>query len=785
MGNGGSGYFLRPEAGPVPYEKLQRRAKDVLNRIIETLHEAAASANIASAESTNRSRAAADDTIDINRASRLFFVSGEPGSGKSTLYLTLKAMLRDEVKYGAGCPKDILTLIGTLKGAVRWLDPIDLEIAGDKGDNLLAAVLVRLFEELGESDTALSKDCEEAIKELEDLATDIGIAWDGNLQDRAGALDPDTYSGEVMRTQRARLGVNKRLRKALNKLANSKCCGCHRGTLFVLPIDDFYLKPDASLQLLRLLRMISIPRLFFLVMGDIKTIEALFTEKSLADWTAVAGAKMFTTMPKRLEDALAGARELRARYLRKLLPPGQRAEIEAMDWYEAMKFKPWQLNGKVGDDQDLRSLLANIDLDTPWVVDKSDLSKRQAAPRGELLDFLTCRRLGYMLPEQKKRVGEEINEEKEAREAYTGLQILDATTREIMDLWIALQKLSGQEKKRGPNGSQQNSDSNTPQGISRGPDRGSSDPKAPPLLSLVLKFVTLAIEEQNFLNQQQQGELLGVLPTRYYYTPDTFLEMDRLHLGPESSHWRDENKVYLPTAEIWTRKHSPWKITVGGVSKASEMTFYKHESTELLEQQEIKQDPFAKLPPRPTAWIILLHDLASRWRPESVSENLIERLRKELQPNPSDNHRKKRLQTNSNNDQRKQDSPPKVGWVFWRKNSNWIHFPFPEIKTFQELDCILRVWNTALDWWREARKDKTQQQQVDQLIDVWELACCIVLGDSYDDFAARGDGDWFRERIKNLKQDRHKVTGFENWFKETDDLRKRIRGSRNLKPRKA
>ena len=106
--------------------------------------------------------------------------------------------------------------------------------------------------------------------------------------------------------------------------------------MFVLPVDDLYLKPKISLDLLRLLRTISIPRLFFLVMGDIKTVEALFIEKSLADWTAVAGKELFPVESTRFEEALPRARELEARYLRKLLPPGQRAEIEPMDWFEAL-----------------------------------------------------------------------------------------------------------------------------------------------------------------------------------------------------------------------------------------------------------------------------------------------------------------------------------------------------------------------------------------------------------------------------------------------------------------
>ena len=152
-------------------------------------------------------------------------------------------------------------------------------MSGDTGENLLAAVLVRIFDALDDSSGLQSKVCQEAMDQLNDLANDIGIAWDGNLLARAPSLDPQSYSQEVMSAQRARLGINKRLFKALNTLLTNKCYACHGEKLFILPIDDFYLKPAASLELLRLLRMISMPNLFFLIMGDIKTMEALSSRK--------------------------------------------------------------------------------------------------------------------------------------------------------------------------------------------------------------------------------------------------------------------------------------------------------------------------------------------------------------------------------------------------------------------------------------------------------------------------------------------------------------------------
>jgi hypothetical protein len=713
-------YSLRPEAGPVPYDKLQWRAQDGLRLMIRALK--AAASNAAKEPGPDEVH-----SIDTNRTNQIFFVSGEPGSGKSTLYLTLRAMLSSQYKeeYRRGYTEDDLSKLG--EEAVRWLDPIDLEVAGDEGENLLAAVLVRLSRELEESQSGFSSACSEAIKDLSELAADIGMAWEGNLQARGGELDPDAYSMEVMRAQRAKLGVNKRLRKALNKLAKEKCYGCHQGTLFVLPVDDFYLKPNASLLLLRLLRMISVPRLFFLVMGDIKTVEALFVEKALADWTAVAGPEVFAALPDRKQEVLGWARELRARFLRKLLPPSQRANVEPMDWHEAMRFKPHRLNDESGDE--LRSLLAQVDFDPPWTSDPSTPPLEQTNPKGELLDLLTC---GLKEQDQDKVIKEAGKEkEKEAREAYTGLQILDATPRETMDLWIALHEyISSNVDIPSPRSNQQK-----------------NEPKRPRLLSLVVKFAQLAIEEQSFLDEERQKQLSGVLPTRTYYATDIYLEMDRLSLEPESISWKDKYKKSSSRSEVWVRKHSPWKLTVAVAETIISNKKDEGEQTredKLQEKQGTKRDPFAKLPPRPTAWIILLHDLAWKWRQESVSVNLVVRLRNKLEP------RINSAPTTNSNGQRDALPPPDFGWVAWKDGEAWKHFPLPEFVTFQELDRFLRVWNSGLDWFRrDPELDETHPRDIDDLIDLWALAGLTVIGNHYDAFAAR-DSDWPEEQLNDF-----------------------------------
>ena len=224
-------FALRPEAGPVPYESLIECQKDALGKILSALDEARQQLGTHPRDRNKPSTA--------HRMSRIFFVSGEPGSGKSSLYYTLREILSGEKSSPELCKtyeKKCDGLIGDLAPCIRWLDLIDLEVAGDEGENLLAAVLVRIFRALDNRPGAGSTGCQDAMNELEILANDIGIAWGGNLQARASSLDPDSYSQEVMRAQNARLRINERLCKALDELSDGECYGCNRRTLFVLPV---------------------------------------------------------------------------------------------------------------------------------------------------------------------------------------------------------------------------------------------------------------------------------------------------------------------------------------------------------------------------------------------------------------------------------------------------------------------------------------------------------------------------------------------------------------------
>ena len=551
-------FALRPEAGSVPYESLFKCQKDALNKILAALDEAQQLVT----QSKNRKKPFAP------QLSRIFFVSGPPGSGKSSLYFTLREILSREESSS-----ELHKKYQHLASAIRWLELIDLEVVGDEGENLLAAVLVRICSALDIRPEKDSAACQGAINQLEILANDIGIAWEGNLRARASSLDSDSYSQEVMHAQRARLRINERLRKALDKLSDEECYGCSNETLFVLPVDDFYLKPAVSLELLRLLRMISVPRLFFLVMGDEKTMQALFLEKALADWTAIAGPQVFGSLKGRQQEVLSRAREMSARYFRKLLPSGQRAAIDVMTWQEALGYKP-AVEAAASKVSNLSQLLSGID-----ICDNSP----QKVPN--LLDFLTTKKTRISLFE----------------EGYSAFHILEAGPREVMDLWKSIYELKKNQDRKEKQEFKENQES--------------SVGETPAYLEEILQIVLRTIEEQDFLTEKQQEVLRFAFPISFDAGP---VMTDKFELRNKD---RTFKKIPTESTYLFVRRHFGWETHVAdnGVDKGKDKGKRKGNRA------------FSHLPPRQAAWIILLHDLSVCWNEErTITHNLVCKVLKSL-----------------------------------------------------------------------------------------------------------------------------------------------------------
>ena len=627
---------LRPEAGPVHFEYLNRSQEQAMKAIVLALKEAVAQAAHPAVSDYH------DATINSTRVSRLFFVSGQPGSGKSSLYYTLRAILNKNErlsKLSQEYETAIPDLLG-LSGATIWLEHIDLEVAGDTEENLLAAVLVRLFAALDHSSGLQSEVCQRAMDQLNHLANDIGIAWDGNVPARAPSLDPQSYSQEVMNAQSARLDTNKRLLEALHILLENRCYGCRGEKLFVLPIDDFYLKPAASLELLRLLRMISVPNLFFLIMGDIKTMEALFFEKALKDWTGVAGPQIFASLEAQKKDeVLARVREMKARYLRKLLPTAQRSTIEWSSWDEALRYRPTTAEAS-SDAPRLSTLLLGVSI---------ELMDGISPLPNNLLDYLVAP--SYKAPTTmghdngSKEVNEhaltlEANGEcvhsrlRTFREAYSALSVLDATPREVVDLWMHLSELRRRSKDASEN--------------------------IPAYLWTVADFALLAIEEQDFLTEQQQEPVRYAFPASH--KDDLLIETAHFELVPKVS-----PRIRTVDENIFVRSHLDWKLGIN-IDNLNHTTSAPNH-----------------LPPRTAAWIILMHDLAWSWQQSSLTYNLVNEL-----------VGKDKNVDISTTGESEHPGAHDSGWAWYVDEGTWIHLPVPRFNTFRRLDRFLAIWNAGL-----------------------------------------------------------------------------------------
>ena len=280
------------------------------------------------------------------------------------------------------------------------------------------------------------------------------------------------------------------------------------------------------------------------------------------------------------------------------------------------------------------------------------------------------------------------------REAYSALLILDATPREVVDLWMRFRELKKSE-----------------------PD---CKDKVPPYLWTIVDFVLLAIEEQDFLTEEPQDHLRFAFPTSH--KDDLQVVTDKFDLKPKVS-----RKIEVSSEDVLVRKHLDWKLGISG-------------------NEAERMGPVPYLPPRPAAWIILLHDLVWNWKKDSITKNLVHGLLKETE-------RRMFLRTPD------QDRPgfEDLGWAWYRDKDKWVHFPFPKLDshrqfpkfdTFRKLDRFLMVWSADLP-----SPDSKKLLNLDTLLRRWVFAAWIAEGleDLYDKYATG------KLKMPESKEDEEKI----------------------------
>ncbi len=471
---------LRPEARPINYGKLDEEQRAAFHRILFLLKDAIDLNHTGSSSphmSSEHLRWLASDP-----SSRIAFLSGARGTGKTTLLLSLAKELEFAKKNSVNAshflsdyekmspnnengddpPKhagEVCELVKSIAHRLVWLEHLDMETFPNSA-NMLAAILARIDDGMQRSGPTAdhrmdllepSLPYHESLLTLQQLQTDVALAWDGNLPDRGAHLDPDVFALEAMRAERARLSVNSRLASVLDALANHM--STTQGTnnpIFLLSIDDFDINPGLCLPLLRLIRMVSVPRLFVLVLGDIDLATVVFNLKISGDLARVAGTVTpdpdgtnLLSLPADYLGNVAG--EVAFNALRKLVPPAQRIELKPLVPREGLNFRPF---GQTTDSC-MHMLLAKIPFESerfkrpptegagsedsePRMVEQTIRNLRQ------FILLRSFRVIGNQTSENEIK-NNIIRDEEIENSPYSGLEFFRAPIRTLSDLWFGLQ----------------------------------------------------------------------------------------------------------------------------------------------------------------------------------------------------------------------------------------------------------------------------------------------------------------------------------------------------------
>lgn len=350
---------LRPEARPLPYGRLDRQQQTAFVRMVKLLMAATVDAGQASsAPSTDEAALSgwAGSAVPLGpfrpagRSSRNILVSGGRGTGKTTLMLSLARALTPAGKPDAtldeALPREVIEQINSLRRRLVWLETLDMEpIASDA--NLLGAVLARVEDAVGaylpgndrppERMSLLypSAGVHDVSRELGRLQTSVALSFGGNLGERAGSLDPDTFAVESRRTERERLGLDRRFAAVLAGLSSALGSTAERDApTFVLPVDDADLNITECVPLLRLLRTVSSPHLVVVLAADVALLSTV-----LRLWYGAELAGMASPVPLSTEDTRV-ALDLAANAMRKHLPEAQRVVLGLVEAERALALRP-------------------------------------------------------------------------------------------------------------------------------------------------------------------------------------------------------------------------------------------------------------------------------------------------------------------------------------------------------------------------------------------------------------------------------------------------------------
>lgn len=388
-------HALRPEAKVFNIDDLSKSQReacifmlDKLDRAKEELH------HTSSNTETNKQNSMYSIRLMDQNPNRTILLSGGRGSGKTSVLFTLISILQKS-KITSQKLLDILNkkkekdrkirakekvtdedkltekekllekdhnelneLLTKLHENIIWLDLIEMETV-PATTNLLAAILTRFDKAVervrghhpsrnqqnNKYPFGFHPDDQDILLEFSKLQHDVALSCDGNLTQRAASIDPDVFAVEVLRSERIRLNLDERLNKCINDLHENFFKPQSQNdtdAFFVLPVDDFDINPFRCLELVRLIRMLNIPRLFTIILGDDRIISHVlnlkFIESSFPSGFSYPEKKGL--LPNIHHDTWRLSHELSANAMRKLFAPSHQFRLKPMPPDEVFSFKP-------------------------------------------------------------------------------------------------------------------------------------------------------------------------------------------------------------------------------------------------------------------------------------------------------------------------------------------------------------------------------------------------------------------------------------------------------------
>ncbi|MEM7476377.1 MAG: hypothetical protein AAF483_15395 [Planctomycetota bacterium] len=337
---------LRPEAGCIGWKTLNESQRDAFRRVLYMLEEAIE--HIPDGEDLLSHEY--PSLVQPYRSSRVAFINGTRGSGKSSVMLSLiEATIKEtgQIPYVSKRPEKFEKALRTAHKHVIWLEPIDLDPLPSPF-SLIPSILDRVKQALTRLKSSRGKGSSIELNEYEstiafqNLYVHAALAWDSNIEARKAELDPESYAIEMQSTNESRLSFNQQFDNLLVELTKTQFSRLgFEKPLFVVPIDDFDLHPRASQQILRMLRMLATPRVFYLLLGDVQILELMSDLNISSEFGREVPVNIpmdtLGIQPQQIAK-LAGAVSRNA--LRKLLPSEQRVRLDNPHICEGLIHEP-------------------------------------------------------------------------------------------------------------------------------------------------------------------------------------------------------------------------------------------------------------------------------------------------------------------------------------------------------------------------------------------------------------------------------------------------------------